>query len=113
MITLRPLLGDNWLWAILPELILCFGGMLLILVDAFFPRIADFQKPPRHPKWKEANLTAVVPGWKRHDAAEERNHQRLDRQLIAREGAVGCPTGLVVRRERFGGRLSDDHREAA
>ena len=40
-------------------------------VEAFFPRIADFQKPPRHPKWKEANLTAVVPGWKRHDAAEE------------------------------------------
>jgi uncharacterized protein len=40
-------------------------------IDAFFPRIADFQKPPRHPKWKEANLTAVVPGWKRHEAAEE------------------------------------------
>jgi TRAP-type uncharacterized transport system substrate-binding protein len=40
-------------------------------VEAFFPRIADFQKKPRHPKWKEANLAAVVPGWKRHDAAEE------------------------------------------
>jgi TRAP transporter TAXI family solute receptor len=40
-------------------------------VEAFFPRIEDFRKPPRHPKWKEANLTAVVPGWKRHDAAEE------------------------------------------
>jgi hypothetical protein len=40
-------------------------------IEAFFPRIADFQKPPRHPKWKEANLAAVVPGWKRHDAAEE------------------------------------------
>jgi uncharacterized protein len=40
-------------------------------VEAFFPRIADFQKAPRHPKWKEANLTAVLPGWKRHEAAEE------------------------------------------
>jgi TRAP transporter TAXI family solute receptor len=40
-------------------------------VEAFFPRIEDFRKPPRHPKWKEANLTAAVPGWKRHDAAEE------------------------------------------
>jgi TRAP transporter TAXI family solute receptor len=40
-------------------------------VDAFFPRIADFQKPPRHPKWREVNLAATVPGWKRFAAAEE------------------------------------------
>jgi TRAP transporter TAXI family solute receptor len=40
-------------------------------VEAFFPRLAEFQKKPRHPKWKEANLAAVLPGWKRHDAAEE------------------------------------------
>ena len=35
---LHPLLGDNYLLAILPELILCGGGMLLILFDAFAPR---------------------------------------------------------------------------
>jgi NADH-quinone oxidoreductase subunit N len=35
---LQPLLGDNYLQAILPELILCGGGMLLILFDAFVPR---------------------------------------------------------------------------
>ncbi len=40
-------------------------------VEHFFPRLADFQKPPRHPKWKETNLAAVVPGWKRFPAAEE------------------------------------------
>jgi uncharacterized protein len=40
-------------------------------IDAFFPRIAEFQKPPRHPKWREANLSATVPGWKRFPAAEE------------------------------------------
>ena len=31
-------------------------------VDAFFPRIAEFQKPPRHVKWGEVNLAAVLPG---------------------------------------------------
>src|SRR5215213_2686128 len=36
--TLHPLLEAGWQWAILPELILCGGGMLLILVGAFFPR---------------------------------------------------------------------------
>jgi transposase InsO family protein len=42
----------------------------------------------------------------------ERNHQGLDNQLIAREGAVGGQTGLVVRRARLGGLLSYYHREA-
>jgi hypothetical protein len=40
-------------------------------VDHFFPRLAEFQKPPRHPKWREANLAAVLPGWKRFEGAEE------------------------------------------
>ena len=43
----------------------------------------------------------------------ERNHQGLDNRLIAPEGAVGCQTGRVVRRERLGGLLSYYHREAA
>src|SRR2546423_372625 len=40
-------------------------------VDNFFPKLAEFQKAPRHPKWKEANLAAVLPGWKRFEGAEE------------------------------------------
>jgi len=40
-------------------------------INAFFPKIAEFQKKPRHPKWKEINLAAVMPGWNRHEAAEE------------------------------------------
>jgi transposase InsO family protein len=43
----------------------------------------------------------------------ERNHQGLGNHLIAREGAVGCQTGPVARRKRFGGLLSYYHREAA
>jgi putative transposase len=43
----------------------------------------------------------------------ERNHQGLHNQLIAREGAMGCHTGPVVRRERLGGLLSYYHRDAA
>ena len=40
-------------------------------VNAFFPKIAEFQKKPRHPKWKETNLAATLPGWNRFEAAEE------------------------------------------
>jgi hypothetical protein len=39
-------------------------------VEAFFPKIAEFQKPPRHVKWREVNLAATLPGWKRFDAAQ-------------------------------------------
>ncbi len=39
-------------------------------VEVFFPKIAEFQKPPRHVKWREVNLAATLPGWKRFDAAQ-------------------------------------------
>jgi TRAP-type uncharacterized transport system substrate-binding protein len=39
-------------------------------VEAFFPKIAEFRKPPRHVKWREVNVAATLPGWKRFDAAQ-------------------------------------------
>ena len=39
-------------------------------IDAFFDRIGEFHKPPRHPKWKEVNISANLPGWTRHPAAQ-------------------------------------------
>jgi uncharacterized protein len=40
-------------------------------VEAFFPKIEEFRKPPNHPKWREVNLAVTVKGWKRFDPAEE------------------------------------------
>jgi hypothetical protein len=40
-------------------------------VDAFFDNFAAFLEPPRHPKWKEVNLAAQVPGWTRFAAADD------------------------------------------
>ena len=37
---------------------------------AFFAKFADFQKPPRNPKWRETNLFATIRGWKRFDGAD-------------------------------------------
>ena len=50
-------------------------------VDALFSRIDEFSKPPRHPKWKEASITAIVPGWQRFKAAQDwldRWHEQND-----------------------------------
>jgi uncharacterized protein len=40
-------------------------------VDAFFSKISEFRKPPRHPKWNEASISAVIPGWQRFKAADD------------------------------------------
>jgi TRAP transporter TAXI family solute receptor len=38
---------------------------------AFFENFDKFLQPPRHPKWKEVNLAAKLPGWTRFSTAEE------------------------------------------
>jgi len=40
-------------------------------VDAFFSRFDEFLQPGRHPKWKEVNLAAEVPGWERIKPAQD------------------------------------------
>ena len=42
-----------------------------LFIDAFFTKFPEFQKAPRHVKWKETNLSATLRGWKRFPAAEE------------------------------------------
>lgn len=39
-------------------------------VGRFFERIESLKQAPFHPKWKEVDLRAQVPGWVRFDAAE-------------------------------------------
>ncbi|MBV9523756.1 MAG: TRAP transporter substrate-binding protein [Alphaproteobacteria bacterium] len=38
--------------------------------DAFFSKFPAFLEPPRHPKWKEVNLSAQLPGWTRFPPAD-------------------------------------------
>jgi TRAP transporter TAXI family solute receptor len=45
-------------------------GRVERFVNAFFSKFEEFQKPGRHPKWREVNLTASVPGWERMKPAQ-------------------------------------------
>ena len=56
-------------------------------IDALFSKFAEFQKPPRHPKWKEVNLAATLNGWKRFPTAQ----QWLDRAAAT---AAAPPSAL-------------------
>jgi TRAP-type uncharacterized transport system substrate-binding protein len=40
-------------------------------VDAFFSKIDQFNNSARHPKWREVNLSAEMPGWTRYKPAAE------------------------------------------
>jgi uncharacterized protein len=40
-------------------------------IDAFFSKIDQFNNPSRHPKWREVNLSAEIPGWVRFQPAAE------------------------------------------
>ena len=39
-------------------------------IEAFFDKFDEFQKPPRHPKWREVNFAATLEGWHRSPASQ-------------------------------------------
>lgn len=41
-------------------------------VDRLFARLPELQKPPFHPAWKNVNLAAPVPGWKRYGPVQNK-----------------------------------------
>lgn len=45
------------------------------MVERMFTNWSKFQKPPFHPKWRDVNLAATVPGWTRLDVAERELHK--------------------------------------
>jgi TRAP-type uncharacterized transport system substrate-binding protein len=57
------------------------------LVERMFANWEKFQSPPRHPKWKEVNLAATVPGWTRWAPAEE----LLQAMRVAQQAQAGKP----------------------
>jgi len=61
-------------------------------VDAFFSKFDEFLKPPRHPKWKEVNLAADVPGWTRFEPAE---------QWLRQASSAKEPQTAAARKEEF------------
>jgi branched-chain amino acid transport system substrate-binding protein len=77
---------------------------LSLLVDTMFDKVAQLQRPPFHPKWKEMAPRATVSGWTRFKAAQEwlDRNMPLSAGTAAASGAVpptapviAAPTGLA------------------
>ena len=44
--------------------------LMELFARTFFSRVAEFRTEPHHPKWRDVNLAATLPGWKRFRPAE-------------------------------------------
>jgi len=91
-------------------------------IEQLFAKFEQFQKPPFQPKWKEINLAATVPGWKRYAASEEILAQMKPAEAPAAASATTVTEvaarnqfeAFVARRGRSLGKsqLTDKEREA-
>lgn len=68
--------------------------------EKLFTSIDKFRDGPRHPKWKEVNIAAEVPGWTRFKAAQ----QWIDANL---KDDVTQQTGSDEMRQAFAGFLEE------
>ena len=71
-------------------------------VQEFFGKIDQFHSSARHPKWKEVNLSAEIPGWTRFKPAAEWLAAHRNVAMRSQGNAVGqSPAELKVAFERF------------
>lgn len=78
-------------------------------VQYLFNRWDTFQHPPYHPKWRDVNLAATVPGWTRFSAAQDmlqqleaqqQQKQKTDFQTFL-SSRPGTPTDAAERDALF------------
>jgi hypothetical protein len=81
-------------------------------VEAFFSKIDELRKPPRHPAWRNVKVTATIRGWQRFptaqqwidhnaaNAAAQRVPGGIDTALVRAQAARAAP-GNPVEQERL------------
>jgi TRAP-type uncharacterized transport system substrate-binding protein len=79
-------------------------------VEQLFAKWDKFQAPPRHPKWRDVNLAATVPGWTRHSLAEQML-ERVRGPATAGQEDVGRDFRAFLTRSKTVAPLSQADRE--
>src|SRR5204863_9184144 len=76
-------------------------------ITALFDKFDEFQKPARHPKWKEVNLAAALKGWNRFPPAKEALERAPSQTsnivdpVLAKQQAARAATGNPKEQERL------------
>ncbi len=80
-------------------------------IEQLFAKWDKFQAPPRHPKWRDVNLAATVPGWTRYSLSEQMLERIRGPAAAARED-VGPDFQAFLTQKRTGRPLTQADREA-
>jgi TRAP-type uncharacterized transport system substrate-binding protein len=83
-------------------------------VESFFTKFDQFQQPPRHPKWRDVNLAATVPGWTRWAPAEEMLQRLRQANGVSAQQATAAADFAAFLQQKGVGSVqpSADQREA-
>jgi TRAP transporter TAXI family solute receptor len=84
-------------------------------IEAFFSNFPEFLKEPRHPKWKEVNLAAKLPGWTRYSAAEDWLRRNASKPISAapadtRKEQLLASFNAYMKNQPQAGQLSENDR---
>jgi uncharacterized protein len=80
-------------------------------VEALFTKWDKFLQPPRHPKWRDVNLAATVPGWTRWSVAEEMLRRMRPPDALEPQAAAGEFASFLRNTGATTASLSQDQRE--
>lgn len=67
------------------------GRRIARFVDYLFDRFSQLRKEPFHPKWREINLAAEIPGWNRLPAVQDKLNELAKTALLKAASSTGGP----------------------
>ena len=80
-------------------------------VERLFDNWSKFQEPPFHPKWRDVNLAATVPGWTRFSVAEEMLQRLAKKDLTSQQALKRDFATFLDQSGSDARRLTDAERE--
>jgi TRAP-type uncharacterized transport system substrate-binding protein len=80
-------------------------------VESMFNKWEKFREPPRHPKWRDVNLAATVPGWTRWGFADEMLKRVRPKETADAQG-VSNDFAAFLKNNGAAPNLSNEQREA-
>jgi TRAP-type uncharacterized transport system substrate-binding protein len=80
--------------------------------EALFTKWNQFREPIRHPKWRDVNLGATVPGWTRWSVAEEMLRRLREREVAEAKIVGGEFSSFLAKKGSAVPNLSQEQREA-
>jgi len=81
-------------------------------VESMFTKWDKFREPPRHPKWRDVNLAATVPGWTRWTFAEDMLKRTRPKEIADTQGANGDFAAFLKSSGSAGLSMTGEQREA-